>query len=128
MPTSLVHLSTPPSPVGAGDPAVRRYSRARRNLLPRDDRVMVVAGAWALERLLDSDAEVETALWCGGGPADDVLPDEPVVSQVLARARRAVRISGRTLARIHPGLTAPALVAVVRLPSWEPADVLTEGP
>jgi TrmH family RNA methyltransferase len=108
---------------GPGDPAVRRYSRARRNLLPREEPFAAVAGTWALERVLHSDAEVETALWCGGegGPTS---PDEPVAAAVAARARRAVRISERTLARIHPGLSAPALVAVVGLPRWEADDVL----
>jgi tRNA G18 (ribose-2'-O)-methylase SpoU len=127
MPTSLVHLSTPPAPVGAGDPAVRRCSRARRNLLPRDEPVTVAAGTWALERVLHSDAEVETALWCGGAAAGSDLADEPVAAAVAARAQRAVRVSERTLARIHPGLAAPALVALVRLPRWEPADVLTRS-
>jgi TrmH family RNA methyltransferase len=32
----------------------------------------------------------------------------------------------RTLSRIHPGLAAPAMVAVVRLPRWRPVDVLSE--
>jgi tRNA G18 (ribose-2'-O)-methylase SpoU len=127
MPTSLVRLSTPPTPVGASDPLVRRCSRARRNLLPRDDRVTVVTGAWALERLLDSDAEVEAALWCGGERAGEDLPDGPVAAELAARAERAVRISGRTLTRIHPGLAAPALVALVRLPRWDPAAVLTRA-
>ena len=43
-----------------------------------------------------------------------------------SRSERAVRISERTLARIHPGLTAPALVSVVRLPRW-PAELLRTG-
>jgi TrmH family RNA methyltransferase len=127
MPISHAHLSPPqPAPipaVGPGDPAVRRYSRARRNLLPRGERVTAVTGTWALQRVLQGDGLVETALWCGPDPT----PDEPVAARVAARAQRAVRISERTLARIQPGLTAPALVALVRLPRWEPAEVLTRG-
>ena len=81
MPTP--HLSRCPRPAGRGalaDPsvlarlphagashdAVRRYSRARRNLLPRSDHVTAVAGGWAHEVVLDSGASVETVLWCPG--------------------------------------------------------------
>lgn len=126
MSTSHAHLSAALAAIGPGDPAVRRYSRARRNLLPRDEHVTAVAGTWALERLVHSDAEVETALWCGAEPTSGRPPDESVEAGLVARAQRAVRISERTLARIHPGLTAPVLVALVRLPRWRPAVVLTQ--
>jgi TrmH family RNA methyltransferase len=109
-------------PVGPGHPDVRRYSRARRNLLPRDDQVAAVAGTWALERVLHSAAEVESALWCPDGRTS--APPPAVVSEIAVRARRAALISERTLARIHPGLSAPALVALVCLPRWRPAEVL----
>ena len=33
-------------------------------------------------------------------------------------------ISEKILARLHPGLSAPALLSVVRLPAWTPAEVL----
>ena len=33
-------------------------------------------------------------------------------------------ISEKILARLHPGLSAPALLSVVRLPRWTPAEVL----
>ena len=121
MPTSLSDLV----PVGPGDPDVRRYSRARRNLLPRDEHVVAVSGAWALERVLSSGAVVDTTLWCAAEPRSAEVPVG--LTEVFARSRRAVRISGRTLARIHPGLSAPNLVALVRLPRWRPADVLTQG-
>ena len=117
----MPHSPCRPDPVGPADPAVRRYSRARRNLLPRDELLVAVTGSWALERVLASDALVETAIWCAPGP------EEPLMSEVLARARRSVRVSVRTLARIHPGLGAPHLVALVRLPRWRPADVLSRG-
>jgi RNA methyltransferase, TrmH family len=123
MPLSLARLV----PVGPAHPDVRRYSRARRNLLPRDERVVAVAGTWAMERLLRSGAAVETALWC----VADAPPSQPLggmPAEVAARARRAFRISERTLARIHPGIVAPTMVAVARLPEWRPADVLTRGP
>jgi TrmH family RNA methyltransferase len=44
---------------------------------------------------------------------------------VAARARRAFRISERTATRIQPDTSAPALLSVVRVPSWEPGQVLT---
>ncbi len=108
--------------VGSAQAAVGRYSRARRNLLPRSDRVTAVSGGWAHEVVLRSDAVVEVMLWCPGGRRDPVL--ESTAAAVADRARRAVRVSERTVARIHPGVTAPVLLSIVRLPSWRSADVL----
>jgi TrmH family RNA methyltransferase len=109
--------------VAAGHPAVRRYTRARRNLLPRDDRVTTIAGGWAHGAALRAGGAFEIVLWCPGDRDD--LGLTATASQAAARSPEAWRISPRSLARIHPGLTAPALVSVVRLPCWEPADVLT---
>lgn len=133
MPTphpSLPHLSParpaedvaePPAldrlpPAGAAHDVVRRYSRARRNLLPRDEHVTAVAGGWAHEVVLRSDSAVEAVLWCPGERRHPTL--ELTAAAVAARACRSVRVSERTLARIHPGLAAPALLSVVRLPRW----------
>jgi tRNA G18 (ribose-2'-O)-methylase SpoU len=113
-------------PVGAAHLDVRRYSKARRNLLPRGDHVTAVSGTWALAQVLHSGAVVESALWCPAEPTTGRCGDEATWAAVAERAERAHRISGRTLARMHPGLTAPALVAVVRLPRWRPDDVFTE--
>ncbi len=113
-------------PAGAAHPDVRRYSRARRNLLPREDHVTAVSGTWALGQVLRSGAVVESALWCPAGRTSARPRDEATWAGVTERAVRAQRISLRTLARIHPGLAAPVMVAVVRLPTWRPADVLTE--
>jgi TrmH family RNA methyltransferase len=88
-------------------PAARLYSQARRNLLPRHDRLVAVAGRWQHEHLERLGIRPEVTLRCGP------------ISHV-----DAVEISAKTLARIHPGLAAPALLSVVRLPHWTPADVL----
>jgi TrmH family RNA methyltransferase len=109
---------------GASHDAVRRYSRARRNLLPRSDHVTAVAGGWAHEVVLGSDADVESLLWCPGDRAHPSL--EATAARVVHRAGSALQISARTLARIHPGLTAPAVVSVVRLPRW-PATLRPGG-
>src|SRR5580765_5331050 len=122
MPTPHLSLSRPTAavadrsaldrlpPAGASHDDVRRYSRARRNLLPRADHVTAVAGGWAHEVVLRSGATVDTMLWCPGERRHPTL--EATAAATAARARRAVRVSERTLARIHPGLTAPALVSV----------------
>jgi len=128
MPTPRLSLSHPAAAVvdpstlaclpagGASHDDVRRYSRARRNLLPRSDHVTAVAGGWAHEVVLGSDASVETTLWC---PAERPHPSlEATAARMAQRSGRALRISERTLARIHPGLQAPALVSLVRLPRW----------
>lgn len=114
------------SPVGAAHDVVRRYSRARRNLLPREELVTVVSATWALEQVLRSGAVVEAALWCPDGRTSAHRRDEVTWAAVAERASRAHLVSTRTLTRIHPGLAPPAMVALVRLPDWRPADVLTE--
>ncbi|HEY2879224.1 TrmH family RNA methyltransferase [Nocardioides sp.] len=132
MPTTT-HLSVPRAtspaalerlqPVGPSHDDVRRYSRARRNVLPRADHVTAVTGGWAHDVVLRSDAPVEVALWC---PGDRPYPGlEATAARVTARAMRAHRISERVLARIQPEATAPALLSVVRLPRCEPARVVT---
>jgi TrmH family RNA methyltransferase len=111
-------------PVGASHDDVRRYSRARRNILPRDDHVTAVSGGWAHEVVVRSGARVEVALWCPGArPYPDL---EVTAATVAARATRAFRISERTLARIQPDASAPAVLSVVRLPYWAPERVLSD--
>ena len=88
-------------------PAARLYSRARRNLLPRHERLVAVAGRWQHAHLERLGVEPEVTLRCG---------DVPYVA--------TYEISEKILARLHPGLTAPALLSVVRLPVWTPAEVL----
>jgi TrmH family RNA methyltransferase len=136
MPTPHLSLSRPAAAVvdaamlqrlpaaGASHDDVRRYSRARRNLLPRSERVTAVTGGWAHEMVLRSGAPVEAALWCPGERRDAAL--EATAAAVARRARVAARISERTLARIQPGAGAPALLSVVRLPRW-PASRLAAG-
>ncbi len=111
-------------PVGAVDDHVRRYSRARRNLLPRADHVTAVSGGWAHEVVLGSDADVELVLWCSGDRSHPEL--EATAAKAAQRAHHAFRISERTLTRIQPDATAPALLSIVRLPRWEPTRVLTD--
>lgn len=91
-------------------PAARLYSQARRNLLPRHERLVAVAGRWQHEHLRRLGVQPEVTLRCGEVP--DVPADE---------------ISPRILNRLHPGLSAPALLSVVRLPTWRPDDVLRPG-
>lgn len=134
MPTSTSPHSPPAAtsvlgalvPVGAAHDDVRRYSRARRNLLPRADHVTAVTGGWAHEAVLRAGAVVESTLWCPGERPHPEL--EATAARVAATALRAGRISARTLARAHPeSAAAPALLSVVRLPRWDPAKVLVGG-
>jgi tRNA G18 (ribose-2'-O)-methylase SpoU len=109
--------------IGASHPDVRRYSRARRNVLPRADHVTAVSGGWAHEVVLRSGVPIEVALWCPGGRGHPGLA--ATAAQVAARARRAFLVSERVLARLQPDTNAPALLSLVGLPRWDPASVLT---
>ena len=42
----------------------------------------------------------------------------------IGPAAEAYAVSEQTLARLHPGLSAPALLSVVRLTDWQVRDVL----
>ena len=97
-------------PIGAGHPAARLYSRARRNVLPREDRLVAVAGRWQHEHLARLGVRPVVTLCCESSP--------------VGPAEEAYAVSVRTLARLHPGSTGPALLSVVRLPSWLPEQVL----
>jgi TrmH family RNA methyltransferase len=109
--------------VGASHDDVRRYSRARRNLLPRAERVTAVTGGWAHEVALRSGAEIEVVLWC---PGERPYPElAATAARASQRARRAFRVSERVLARLQPDASAPALLSLVRLPRWEAPSVLT---
>ena len=108
--------------VGASHDDVRRHSRARRNVLPRVDHVTAVSGGWAHEVVLRSGAVIDAVLWCPGERRHRDL--EATAAAAVGRATRAFRISERTLARIQPDVTAPALLSVVQLPRWEPESVL----
>jgi RNA methyltransferase, TrmH family len=88
-------------------PAARLYSQARRNLLPRHERLVAVAGRWQHAHLQRLGVEAEVTLRCG---------DLPYAA--------SYDISEKILARLHPGLSAPALLSVVRLPRWTPDEVL----
>ena len=97
--------------IGPTHDSARLYSRARRNLLPRDQRLVAVAGRWQHEHLARLGIEPVVTMRCGPStyPVADRAPYE---------------VSEKTLARLHPGLDAPALLSVVRLPDWLPSDVL----
>jgi TrmH family RNA methyltransferase len=102
-------LSPAVQQIGPTHDAARLYSRARRNLLPRAERLVSVAGRWQHDHLARLGIEPVVTLRCGPPAAGDWASYE---------------ISEKTLARLHPGLSAPARLSVVRLPSWQPADVL----
>jgi RNA methyltransferase, TrmH family len=122
-PTRTSSTSTSFPPVGASHDDVRRYSRARRNLLPRAERVTAVTGGWAHEVALRSGAEIEVVLWC---PGERPYPElAATAARASQRARRAFRVSERVLARLQPDASAPALLSLVRLPRWEAPSVLT---
>jgi TrmH family RNA methyltransferase len=106
--STLVPASRPAlRQIGPSHEAARLYSRARRNLLPRSDRLVAVAGRWSHEHLARVGVQPVVTLRCGHVAYD-----------------ASYEISEKTLARLHPGLSAPTLLSVVRLPVWRPTDVL----
>ena len=119
--------------ISASHPEARRYVRARRNALPRQDRVTAVAGLWEHEFLIGTDARIEVFFWCpdstagdGGTLATHATPRVPdCVDAVIGRAQVSYQISARTLGRLHPGTSPPAMLSVVRLPVWDDRALLS---
>lgn len=116
------------TPIAASHPAVRRHLLARRAALPRADPVIPVAGWWAHRELLALGATIESFLCCFGAGSSSPEPAlADLVDELVATAESSYVISERTLARLHPGASAPGLVSLVRLPSWHPQDVLARS-
>jgi TrmH family RNA methyltransferase len=100
----------PLQPIGPSHEAARLYSRARRNLLPREEHLVAVSGRWQHDLLRRTGVRAVVTLCCGASP--------------LVPAEATYETSARTLARLHPGVAPPALLSVVRLPHWRRTDVL----
>lgn len=132
--SSLAQRTLPLPHISASQAEARRYSLARRNLLPRGDRVTAVSGLWQHEFLIRSDANIETFLWCprsvvdhGAAPADPSVTDrvQACVASAVGLAAASFLISERTLRRLHPDLSPPAMLSVVRLPTWNDSALLS---
>ncbi len=103
-------------PVGASHDDVRRYSRARRNVLPRGGPRHRRHGCLGARGGAPQRTPPSTS--CCGARASGRTPSSRRRPPTARRARdRAFRISERTLARIQPDATAPALLSLVRLPT-----------
>jgi len=87
---------------------------------------MAIAGHWAHRQALEFAASIEVLLWCAGG-SEPQLSSLDLLERLLSRADAAYEISERTLARLQPGADAPGLLSVVRLPRWQPRELLN-GP
>lgn len=120
--------------ISASEHAARRYSLARRNLLPRDERATTVSGLWAHDFLLRTGSLIETFLWCPDAGSSDGGTQRrsqatgrmlACVQDVISVAQMSYLVSERTLRRLHPGLSAPAMLSVVRLPMWKDDALLS---
>jgi TrmH family RNA methyltransferase len=124
-------VTTPPSllrfrPVAASHPDARRYLLARRNVLPRHESVIAIAGLWAHQQALRLGAAIEVFLWCpSAGGSDRSVTG--VVDDLSKTAEASYEISERTLARLQPDAHAPGLLSILRIPSWTSADVLRDA-
>ena len=87
MPTLVPVLPARLQPVGPSHDAARLYSRARRNLLPRSERLVAVSGRWQHDLLLRTGVRPVVTLCCGAASP--------------APADATYEISERTLARLH---------------------------
>jgi TrmH family RNA methyltransferase len=98
---------------------VRRYVRARRNLLARDDLVAAVHGRWAHREIARLGGSIETLFVSDGAATDDV--DDHAVAALIRRvatlADRMVRVGQRTVHRMQPDAEQVTLLSLLRIPS-----------
>src|SRR5689334_12659985 len=115
---SPVRTPTRLIPIAANSPVARRYLLARRNALSRGDLVIPISGMWAHEQALRLGGSFEASLWCPGEPAvGDRLT--ATAERVREAADATYRISERVLSRLQPGVTAPGLLSLARIPFWQ---------
>ncbi|MBB4685783.1 TrmH family RNA methyltransferase [Amycolatopsis jiangsuensis] len=106
--------------IGLQHPAANlvRDIQHNRSGIPR--RTFVAEGLFENNIVLESGVAVETFLWCPEASYSD--ESRTRAEQLAGRARRAYRISEKTLARLAERPNPDGLLTIARLPDWEPEE------
>jgi RNA methyltransferase, TrmH family len=111
--------------VGRRHPAAELVRDIQRNRTGIPRRTFVAEGLFENNVVLDAGVTVDTFLWCPEAAYSDEAKTRS--AQLAARARRAYRISEKTLAYLAERPNPDGLISIARLPDTDP-DGVAFGP
>jgi RNA methyltransferase, TrmH family len=107
--------------VGRRHPAVELVRDIQRNRTGIPRRTFVAEGLFENNVVLEAGVAVDTFLWCPEAAYSDEARTRS--SQLAARARRAYRISEKTLTYLAERPNPDGLISIARLPDPDPEAV-----
>ncbi len=111
--------------VGRRHPAAELVRDIQRNRTGIPRRTFVAEGLFENNVVLEAGVTIEVFLWCPEAAYSDEAKTRS--TQLAARARRAYRISGKTLAYLAERPNPDGLISIARLPDTDP-DGVAFGP
>ena len=111
--------------VGRRHPAAELVRDIQRNRTGIPRRTFVAEGLFENNVVLEAGVTVDTFLWCPEAAYSDEAKTRS--SQLAARARRAYRISEKTLAYLTERPNPDGLISIARLPDTDP-EAFAFGP
>ncbi|RJQ81637.1 TrmH family RNA methyltransferase [Amycolatopsis panacis] len=106
--------------IGLQHPAANLVRDIQHNRTGIPRRTFVAEGLFENNIVLESGVAVDTFLWCPEAAYSD--ESRTRAEQLADRAKRAYRVSGKTLARLAERPNPDGLVTIARLPDWDPAE------
>lgn len=107
--------------IGIGHPAVKDVLAIQRNTAPNRFNLVAAEGLWAVKLVLDLGLRIDKFFFCPELVRSEEASARAV--ELTQRARRAFRISEKTLERISERGEPDGLVALVEMPQWEPQRI-----
>ncbi|MGH8896908.1 MAG: TrmH family RNA methyltransferase [Egibacteraceae bacterium] len=107
--------------IGTGHPAVKQVLAIQSNTAPNRYRLFVAEGLWANNVVLETGLEVDTFFWCPEAIYSDEA--EKRSEQLAQRARRAFRVSEKTLQRMSERGNPDGLISLAHMPEWHPEEI-----
>ena len=107
--------------IGAGHPAFKELLRVRRGSGAAHDSRVVAEGVWAVQLLLRLGTPIEQLFCCPELIYSDTA--RACAAAAAERARECFQVSGKSMHRIAERDTPEGLVAVVRMPHWQSAEL-----
>jgi TrmH family RNA methyltransferase len=107
--------------IGLRHPAAELVRDIQRNRTGIPRRMFIAEGLYEHNIVLATGVRLDTFLWCPEAAYSDEARTRS--AELAARARRAYRISARTLERLAERPGPDGLLSIAQLPDWNPADI-----
>ena len=111
--------------IGAGHPVFKELLRIRRGSVAAHESRIVAEGLWAVQLLLDLGTPIEQ-LFC----SPELIHSDSAracAAAAAARSAHAFRLSARSMHRVAEREAPEGLLALVRAPRWQLADLPISG-